>query len=571
MKCSRVVLSLLLAALGGAVIALGLAGGQKGVAADIGPEQPPYVDTLERAGEIEGHDAYATDDEDYYYGDYEYAYPEKTYGYEADVEDEQDIADEEDAYEYDDYNYGGYEYGAADEGSETDLETSETENAADEEEDFSWECDEYDSEFGEDNYQYGDDYEYTDEYGEEPETDDADTYEDDYSYEYDEYDYNYGDDYEGTDEYGEEPTTDVADTYEDDYSYEYDEYDSAYDDDYEDTDEYGVEPETDDADTYEDDYSYEYDEYDSAYGDDYEDTDEYGKEPETDDADAYEDDYSYEYDEYDYEYGDEYEYADEYGEEPEADVADTYEDDYSYEYGEYEYEHEYSYPEEQYGYTDAVDEGPDDSWEEPYCEWTPEEQTVGSETSFDGEIDLSFWLPGELLTSADADLLRTLATLSEEPAERRRSTLQDYLEVLDAEAFDFANRFEQATGIDYLDLANDTPGAAALLVTIRLIERGDVTFEQGIDMLRRGLQNISEEWLDDVTEITAEQPDWSANSPAEPTVFRVVASWTSESLDELGSAVRGISRQISNLNWALLVIDWRDPMVRPAQIGWSPY
>jgi len=193
------------------------------------------------------------------------------------------------------------------------------------------------------------------------------------------------------------------------------------------------------------------------------------------------------------------------------------------------------------------------------------------EASFDGEIELSSWLPSELLTSDDTELLRTLAGLSEEPSEMRRSTLQDYLEGLDAEALDFANQFEQTTGIAYLDLADDTPGAAALLATIRLIERGDVTVEQGIDMLRRSLQSISEEWLDDVTQITAEQPDWSAAPPARATLFRVVVGWTSESLEELAGAMRGISRQISSLNRAVLALGSQDSTVRSAEIGWNPY
>jgi hypothetical protein len=50
MRCSRVALSLLLAVFGAAVIALGPAGGQTGVAADLGLEPSPHTDTVEGAG-----------------------------------------------------------------------------------------------------------------------------------------------------------------------------------------------------------------------------------------------------------------------------------------------------------------------------------------------------------------------------------------------------------------------------------------------------------------------------------------------------------------------------------------
>src|SRR4030042_3365420 len=66
-RCSRVAWSLLLAALGGAMMALGLADGRQGVAADFGPEQPTCVDTLNRADDFQeaSHwsDACATDGE----------------------------------------------------------------------------------------------------------------------------------------------------------------------------------------------------------------------------------------------------------------------------------------------------------------------------------------------------------------------------------------------------------------------------------------------------------------------------------------------------------------------------
>ena len=74
MRCSRITLSLLLAVLGGAAIALGPAHGPRGMAADYGLQQPYCVDTLHRADESEnatdGRDQNATNGEQPWTTDY---------------------------------------------------------------------------------------------------------------------------------------------------------------------------------------------------------------------------------------------------------------------------------------------------------------------------------------------------------------------------------------------------------------------------------------------------------------------------------------------------------------------
>ena len=54
MKCSRVALSLLMAALGGAVIALGPSEGRGTSAADFGPQPPPCMDSLGYENQYQG-------------------------------------------------------------------------------------------------------------------------------------------------------------------------------------------------------------------------------------------------------------------------------------------------------------------------------------------------------------------------------------------------------------------------------------------------------------------------------------------------------------------------------------
>ncbi|MBN2474521.1 MAG: hypothetical protein JXB62_07925, partial [Pirellulales bacterium] len=179
-----------------------------------------------------------------------------------------------------------------------------------------------------------------------------------------------------------------------------------------------------------------------------------------------------------------------------------YEDQGAHGY-EYDYGYEYSYPEDKYGYEEDFSSEAEQSGAQDEAS-----ETADSESG----LELSYWLPSEVLIASDREVLAELARLSEEPAGVRHARLFDYLESLGWEAADFVERFEDTTGIEVLDLADDPPAAAALLAAFRLVERGEVEMDRGIDMLWRGFEGLSEEWLRDVNEITSEQPQWDDSS-----------------------------------------------------------
>jgi len=517
--------------------------------------------------EYDYEDAYAgQSDTDASEEDYTYDYDRSEYSYEDEYADEAETeASEEDySYDYDQYDYN-YEDEYAD---EAETEASEEDYSYDYDEyDYNYEdeyADEAETEASEEDYSYDYDqydYNYEDEYADEAETEAS---EEDYSYDYDEYEYNY------EDEYADEPETETSD---EDYSYDYDEYEYNYED------EYADEPETEAS---EEDYSYEYDEYGhSGYESDYGEADEDGSYWDEQNQ-AAEDVDSSEPQAWEDQAGDDpaYEgYSDAYPEQEHAYVQDESDSTSAYEY-EYEDEYEYSYPQQKYGYGEEMDYSPeygdeqDDEAGESYeseeyhygytddeydyeSEWTGDDEFVDqlhdgqTAASSDGELDLCAWRPGEVLFYSDTDLLRRLERLSEELPETRRTLLNDYLESLGWEAGDFVDRFVDTTGIDVLDLADDPPGAAALLVTFRLVERGDVDMDPAINMLWRGLEKLDREWLDQITEIIAPQPESDDFSAEKTSVLDVVLTWASSSLGDLDGVFRSLSGRVSDLRWGM--------------------
>ena len=188
--------------------------------------------------------------------------------------------------------------------------------------------------------------------------------------------------------------------------------------------------------------------------------------------------------------------------------------------------------------------------------------------SWDGP-GLSAWLPGELLIVADKELLRSLDESSEERCEVRRSMLDDHVRSMGSEAVDFVDQFEQTTCIEFLGLADDPAGTAALLGTFRLIERGEITADDGVEMLRESLGNLSEEWLDEVNRIVTEQPDWFQSSAPSSSALDLVTAWASGSLSEIGGAFRSVSRRIPVMGREFLSMrSQRDWALVPAGLGW---
>jgi hypothetical protein len=185
-------------------------------------------------------------------------------------------------------------------------------------------------------------------------------------------------------------------------------------------------------------------------------------------------------------------------------------------------------------------------------------------------LDLFTWNPGELLTSQDQRLLRRLETLCEGSSQQRRGALDNYLEGLGMEAIAFARRFEEVTSIEAMGLADDLPGAAAMLGTFRLLERGKLGMEEAVDLLRRSLRNLSPSWIEGVRTITAnalmDADDGSGGTVEEHSEAIPVSATGTSVLDALSvtllrsfDAIRDlawdVSVQFSQMDWARLIHD----------------
>jgi hypothetical protein len=203
----------------------------------------------------------------------------------------------------------------------------------------------------------------------------------------------------------------------------------------------------------------------------------------------------------------------------------------------------------------------------------PADGPVGSKAESGSE--LFCWAPDELLTGEDQKLLRALETMYEEPSSRRHTILGDYLLGLGMEAVAFSRQFEEATGTNASGLADDLPGAAALLGSYRLIERGDLGMEEGVDLLWRSLQNLSPDWIEGVRTITAEASPAAYGDPSTPvndrsgpatdesemgpatldgkSLLKVLESLILGSLRSVGQAVWDASANLSQSDWLRLI------------------
>ena len=136
------------------------------------------------------------------------------------------------------------------------------------------------------------------------------------------------------------------------------------------------------------------------------------------------------------------------------------------------------------------------------------------------------------------------------------------------EAVDFATRFEETTGIEILSLADDLPGAAALLASYRLVEQGELGLSEAVDLLRRSLQRFTLTWVQGVSEITSNafesqshatgtvesnRSDQPQSTSANSQVSTALWTLASESWNEVRELVEGISQGLSELDWASLV------------------
>jgi len=490
-------------------------------------------------GYEEEYDEYGYEEE-YDSDDYGYdeSYDDEDYGYGESYDDEEYGSDD---YSYDDYSYGEYDsegYGCGDE-YEYAAPADQYGEQSDAGDATGWESDETADDYDYDYYDYDYDYDYYDYDYDYYDGQEADSYDYDYHYDYDydaDYDRSaydpseeygsYGEevdeevyenegwedyDYEASDEYGcEAYDSQDSDAYQPDESgYEtYDEYDAdEYDADEYDADEYDADEY--DADEY-DAEAYDYEPYDDGEYDEY-DSEAYGY----DEYDAYDaEDYGYDYEdseEYDYQ-GYHYEASDESTYDGfEYQGPDTYEayDVYDYESEGYDYEsdgydyQDYEYDDEPCDYNRSDGFG-DDSWQSADAETVDSSAMMVRGTW----IDLYDWLPGDLLTAEDQDLLADLQQMFEEPAQLRREAWNDYVLELGSEAIELVLRLEETTSWQVLDMADDLPRAAVLLATFRLIEQGELTVEDATALLDRALGNLSEEWVEEVSVISLESPQW---------------------------------------------------------------
>ncbi|OHB71368.1 MAG: hypothetical protein A2V70_19875 [Planctomycetes bacterium RBG_13_63_9] len=509
-------MSLLLAVPVGAMIACGPANAHHAVAADVGSPQPASTETLKWADRYEDatdwRNAYSRNGKQPWASQYDYGDRQSAYGH---VEEKV--------------------------GTDDTLDAAESGHSYESNEESQWSSEE------------GDEAEYT---------------------------YHYGD-YGPACEYAQETdaqTDDASDTGKTEYTYEYEYNDDANTGKDEPDEHADSHPHTDPA--------TQYPEYESAY--------------------SYESEYGYES-----EYDGESEYsenrdADPYRDEEDDDASESdgppsyseaypsEEHTYADKSSEYTYQYEYSYPEEKYGATSGSHRAPEAGYDasSPYKDTVPypyeykrhalhqykdhddpSQQMVDAETASETEVgfqtqpDLSAWLPAELLKESDWEAVRRLERLAEEPAAARRTALNDYLRQLGSNAMDFALRLEEATGTPVLALAVDPPGAAAMLASYRLAERGELTTDQAIEMLRRGLEDLPEHWSEEVHRVTTQRAEWSGGRSAENNILDVLASWASVSwasaswasaswasisVGELGNTFRGISSRMSALDWNLL-------------------
>jgi hypothetical protein len=189
--------------------------------------------------------------------------------------------------------------------------------------------------------------------------------------------------------------------------------------------------------------------------------------------------------------------------------------------------------------------------------------SVTEQSSPRSEGELFARQPGELLSSSDQQLLRTLQALGEEAADSRCGTVSDYLHGLGQEAAEFSSRFENATGLDSASLGDNLPGLAAFLASYRLVQQGKSTIDEAIQSLHQGLENRSQSWADRVRELTTGATDETGNATgngnSQPSqgdttsnavpVMGTVAKAAVQTLSDFGAAVWSLACQMASTDW----------------------
>lgn len=178
-------------------------------------------------------------------------------------------------------------------------------------------------------------------------------------------------------------------------------------------------------------------------------------------------------------------------------------------------------------------------------EWSPEVPGPSSMLDYSG-MDLTSWLPGELLATEDAAMLRRIAWLCEEPIEVRHAAWAGYLGSLGPEAVEVAVRFHDATGRSPLELVDDLNAAAGLLAAYRLVARGETGVDSAAGLLVRSLDRFSPAWVQAVSEMTCDPPTTDSI----------------ESAQASGGPARG---------WVVAIVGWRalGAMFEPFREVWD--
>ena len=283
-----------------------------------------------------------------------------------------------------------------------------------------------------------------------------------------------------------------------DYDYNYEEGHAKYGDDY--VEPYGSEypSEYNDDSYYRDAYT-EYDEYLATETPDVPETSDTSETADTSDT-ADSNTESPENDEYS-EYGEHYEYGEyhEYGPHGEYERYEAYNDYDGYS------EADYFYGER--GYETSTETDLEEPAERGVYDSEEVSDGVTEEMSYMDDLDPFTWLPSDLLQPADKDLLRTLNSLFEEPGDTRELVLNGYIEGLGLDAVEFVSRFEEANEGRGIALHDDLPGVAAVLAAYRMVEQGELGMDESLESLTQRFNNLSREWIEDVSFIVTEAPD----------------------------------------------------------------
>ena len=495
-------------------------------------DTPTHWDTGPTPDECAGENEYVWEDEysDEFYSKYDYASSEETYASDASQhatrpESEQASCSDPTSEGCDEACCGKSAYESADEYA-YETETNVAEEAADTEEkagdDFWYDEEEY---CYEDEYDCGDEAELSTPEVSQPEEPavaenlNSDV-EDEFSYEFDDYEMYYS--YEGNRAEAVEESGDAEEVAEEVAEPSKSEWEDYY---------------------YEDEYQYYHAEYEGdseAVAEDQVAEDQVAEEMSAEETMMQEaqseemwaeeygyDGYEYQADHEDYEY-------------------DSYEDDYDCEFGmEDEYEMEAA-SEEAADVTEQAFEkaGATEQYGNEYdipSEWMEAEPEL--------DLDLLRQQPADLLEESDIELIQSLRQVSEEPAAVRRARLNNHIEAIGFEAIDFAYRYEDSADADVLTLSDDLPGLAAFLASFRLVEKGEISMDDGVVVLESALSELSLDWIESVSRMA--MPTEEVVSASHPVVLAMAAAANS-SIEGIGELAASLSLRFSELPWAEL-------------------